>query len=82
MTTVLARYERLVGTGELRPDIDQRRVAERLDLLARQLEEQPTKGSVLWRMLGRRPEPVRGVYLCAGSAETPRPLSRIHAGSA
>ena len=66
MTTVLARYERLVAAGELKPDPDQRRAAERLDHLALVLEEQPTRGSVLWRMLGRRPEPVRGVYLWGG----------------
>ena len=66
MTTPLARYERLVAAGELRPDPDQRRVAERLDRLAHELEDQPSKGSVLWRMLGRKPEPVRGVYLWGG----------------
>ena len=66
MTTPLARYERLLAAGELKPDPDQRRVAERLDRLARALEEQPTKGSVLWRMLGRKPDPVRGVYLWGG----------------
>lgn len=66
MTTVLARYERLLAAGELKPDSAQRRVVERLGVLARALEEQPTKGSVLWRMLGRRPDPVRGLYLWGG----------------
>ena len=33
MTKVLARYERLVAAGELKPDSDQRRVAERLEAL-------------------------------------------------
>ena len=33
MTTVLARYERLIAAGELKPDADQRKVAERLDEL-------------------------------------------------
>jgi cell division protein ZapE len=64
--TPLARYDRLVAAGELKPDAAQRRVAERLDRLARELEEQPNKGSVLWRMLGRKPDPVRGVYLWGG----------------
>jgi cell division protein ZapE len=64
--TVLARYERLIAAGELKPDPDQRKVAARLDRLAQELEAQPTKGSVLWRMLGRQPEPVRGVYLWGG----------------
>jgi cell division protein ZapE len=66
MTTVIARFERLIAAGELKPDLDQRKVAERLDQLAHALEDQPTKGSVLWRMLGRRPDPVRGVYLWGG----------------
>jgi cell division protein ZapE len=66
MTTVLARYERLVAAGELKPDTDQRRVADRLGRLAHELEDQPTKGSVLWRMIGRKPDPVRGVYLWGG----------------
>ena len=66
MTTVLPRYERLLAAGELKPDPDQRRVAERLDRLARELEEQPSKGTVLWRMLGRKPDPVRGLYLWGG----------------
>ena len=33
MTKVHARYERLVAAGELKPDADQCRVAERLDQL-------------------------------------------------
>jgi cell division protein ZapE len=66
MTTVLGQYERLVAAGELRPDSAQRHVAERLDALAHELEDSPRKGSVLWRMLGRKPEPVRGLYLWGG----------------
>jgi cell division protein ZapE len=66
MPTPLARYDRLAAAGELRADPAQRRVAERLDRLAAELEAQPSKGSLLWRMLGRRPEPVRGVYLWGG----------------
>ena len=66
MTSVLARYERLVAQDELTPDAAQLRVAERLDRVARELEAAPRKGSVLWRLLGRPPEPVRGVYLWGG----------------
>jgi cell division protein ZapE len=66
MTTVLARYQRLMAAGELKPDAAQASIAERLDRLARALEETPTRGSVLWRMLGRKPEPVRGLYLWGG----------------
>ena len=91
MTSILARYERLVGVGELRPDPAQRRVAARLDRLSRELEEAPRKGSVLWRMLGRKPDPVRGVYLWGGVGRgksmlmdllydhtTARPRRRVH----
>jgi len=66
MTHLIARYEAAIASGELRPDPVQRAVAERLDRLAARLEEQPKRGSVLWRVLGRKPEPVRGVYLWGG----------------
>jgi cell division protein ZapE len=91
MTTVIARYERLVAAGELKPDPAQRQVAERLDRLAAQLEQTPTRGSVLWRMLGRKPDAVRGLYLWGGvgrgksmlmdlffSCTTIRPKRRVH----
>jgi cell division protein ZapE len=66
VTSVLAGYERLVAAGELKPDPAQRLVVERLDRLAIELEQAPVKGSVLWRMLGRKPDPVRGLYLWGG----------------
>ena len=66
MSHVLERYQALVAAGELRPDPEQAAAAERLDALARQLEEVPKKGSILWRALGRAPEPPRGVYLWGG----------------
>lgn len=66
MTKVLSRYRELVGAGELRADPEQEAAAERLDRLARELEEVPHKGSILWRALRRRPEPPRGVYLWGG----------------
>ena len=66
MTGVLARYEALVAAGELRPDPVQRDIAERLAALATSLEQRPQRGSVLWRMLRKRPEPVRGLYLWGG----------------
>lgn len=66
MTRVLARYRALVAAGELRADPEQEAAAERLDRLARELEEVPHKGSILWRALRRRPDPPRGVYLWGG----------------
>lgn len=91
MTSVISRYERLIAGGELKPDPAQRKVAERLDRLARELEQSPVRGSVLWRMLGRKPDPIRGVYLFGGvgrgksmlmdlffSCVNTRPKRRVH----
>ncbi|KRC81174.1 cell division protein ZapE [Sphingomonas sp. Root241] len=66
MTKVLSRYNALVAAGELRADAEQAAAAERLDRLAQELEAVPKKGSILWRALGRAPEPPRGVYLWGG----------------
>ena len=66
MTRVLDRYTALVQRGELRPDPDQRAAAARLDTLAAELEAMPKRGSILWRALGRAPDPPRGVYLWGG----------------
>ena len=63
MTTVLSAYQSLITAGELRPDAEQEAAALRLDSLQRELEATPTRGSVLWRALGRQPEPPKGVYL-------------------
>ncbi|MEQ8309264.1 MAG: cell division protein ZapE [Sphingopyxis sp.] len=63
MTTVLAAYDALVAAGELRPDAEQRAAAVRLDRLQAELEAVPKRGSLLWRLAGRKPEALRGVYL-------------------
>lgn len=63
MTTVLAAYDGLVAGGELRPDPEQRAAAERLSRLQAELEAVPKRGSLLWRLAGRKPEALRGVYL-------------------
>ncbi|MBX9880990.1 MAG: AFG1 family ATPase [Sphingomonas sp.] len=66
MTFVLDRYHALVTAGELRPDPEQAAAALRLAALATALEATPKRGSVLWRALGRTPEPPRGLYLWGG----------------
>jgi cell division protein ZapE len=66
MSDLLSRYDDLVAAGELRPDPDQRAAAIRLNRLQRELEAAPKKGSVLWRMLRKAPEPIRGVYMWGG----------------
>ena len=64
MSTVLARYEALVASGELREDKEQFRAARRLDTLARELEATP---SGFWRRLtGGKADAPRGVYLWGG----------------
>ncbi|MBY4635704.1 AFG1 family ATPase [Sphingopyxis sp. XHP0097] len=63
MTTILAHYDALIAAGELRSDPEQRAAAERLDALQRELEAVPPRGSLLWRITGRKPDAPRGVYL-------------------
>ncbi len=65
MTGVLARYEALVAAGELQADPDQRAAAERLDRLQRELETAEDSG-FLGKLLGRKREDPRGVYLWGG----------------
>lgn len=66
MTSVIARYERLIAAGELRADPDQRAAAERLDQLQLELEATPPRGSTLWKLLRKAPEPPRGLYMWGG----------------
>ncbi|MDV5822999.1 cell division protein ZapE [Sphingobium naphthae] len=66
MTSVLARYDALVKAGELRPDPDQRAAAERLCRLQQELEATPARGSTLWKLLRKAPEPPRGLYMWGG----------------
>jgi len=66
MTFVLDRYNALVAAGELKRDPDQAAAALSLAALATELEATPKRGSVLWRALGRLPDPPRGIYLWGG----------------
>ena len=66
MSGVLSRYEGLVAAGELRPDPEQLAAAGQLDRLQQQLEAIPSRGSLLWRLARRKPEPPRGIYLWGG----------------
>jgi cell division protein ZapE len=66
MTSVLARYEALVTAGELKPDGEQHAAAVRLAKLQAELEAAPARGSLLWRLARRKPDPVRGAYLWGG----------------
>lgn len=66
MTSLLAAYEALVAAREVKPDADQAQAAEKLFQIQRQLEAIPPRGSALWRFLGKKPDPVRGLYLWGG----------------
>jgi cell division protein ZapE len=66
VSSVLPAYRALVTAHELRPDPEQAAAAARLDRLAAELEATPKRGSLLWRLARRRPEPPRGVYLWGG----------------
>lgn len=66
MSGILARYETLVASGELRPDDEQAAAAERLDRLQRQLEPVRGKTGFLGMFFGRKTKVVRGVYLWGG----------------
>jgi cell division protein ZapE len=63
---VLAAYDALVAGGELQPDPEQRVAAGRLNKLQEELEAVPPKGSLLWRIAGRKPEAPRGLYMWGG----------------
>lgn len=66
MTSLATRYAELVEAGELQPDGDQQRAINHLVRCTDELQAAPRRGSVIWRALGKKPEPVRGVYLWGG----------------
>ncbi|RYG93666.1 MAG: cell division protein ZapE, partial [Alphaproteobacteria bacterium] len=66
MSWVVARYEEMLASGELRPDPDQRTTIEQLDRLAVALVKQTEKGGLLSRIMGKTPVPVRGLYMWGG----------------
>ncbi len=63
--TVLARYDSLVASGELRPDPEQRAAAQRLSRLAAELDSPPKRG-LFARLTGKDAPVPRGVYLWGG----------------
>jgi predicted ATPase len=64
--SVLDRHAALVQAGELRPDADQVRAVGVLANVQSKLEAAPARGRTVWRFLGRKPEPARGLYLWGG----------------
>ena len=65
MTGMLTRYERLVAAGELRSDPDQRRAAERLDRLQKDLEAESSGGLLSQLFRAKKANP-QGVYMWGG----------------
>ncbi|WP_120078695.1 cell division protein ZapE [Aurantiacibacter odishensis] len=65
MSGILSRYERLISAGELKPDADQRRAAERLEALQKELEAEQS-GGLLGQLFGRKKARPQGVYMVGG----------------
>ena len=66
MASVIFQYDALVAAGELKPDADQVVAVQSLAKVQAELEAVPPRGSTLWRFLGKKPEPARGLYLWGG----------------
>ncbi len=65
MSSLLARYERLVAAGELHADRDQRRAAERLGRLQKDLEAESSGGLLAQFFRPKKTRP-QGVYMWGG----------------
>lgn len=66
MTSVLARYEALLASGELRPDAEQADAAEHLDRLQRQLEAAHGSSGLFGKLFAKKRETARGLYIWGG----------------
>ncbi|MAC58280.1 MAG: cell division protein ZapE, partial [Novosphingobium sp.] len=66
MTAMLERYEALVATGELRSDPEQEAAAERLNRLQRELYKTASSKGLIGKLLGKKAEPPRGIYMWGG----------------
>src|SRR3546814_7188094 len=62
MSGRLSHYERLVANVKLRAESAQRKAAERLHTLEKDLEAE-TSGGLLAQLFARKPQAPRGVYL-------------------
>lgn len=66
MTGLLARYEALIASGELRPDAEQAAAAERLERLQRELEATSAPRGIIGKLFTRKPPAPRGIYMWGG----------------
>jgi cell division protein ZapE len=65
MTGLLARYEQMIASGELRPDADQRAAAIRLDRLQKDLEAK-RPGGLITQFFNKGPRRAQGLYMWGG----------------
>lgn len=67
MPGLLARYDALIASGELRADPDQRAAAVKLAALQTELEAPPASSGLLGKLFGNKPAPPpRGLYIWGG----------------
>ncbi|MEY4160419.1 MAG: hypothetical protein RLZZ136_1040 [Pseudomonadota bacterium] len=66
MSGLIIRYNALIAAGELRPDPEQAAAAACLARLQETLEVPATKGGLLGKILARKSEPARGIYMWGG----------------
>lgn len=66
MSGLLARYDALIASGELRADADQRAAAEKLAALQTALEAEAPSGGLLGKLFGKKAAPSRGLYMWGG----------------
>ena len=64
MAPIAKAYTALVAAGELKPDPDQKKAVQALDRLGDELTDNGP--GLLERLLGRRADPPRGIYLWGG----------------
>ena len=63
---VIDAYAALVTAGELKADADQAAAVQALAKIQVELEAVPPRGSTIWRFLGKKPDPARGLYIWGG----------------
>ena len=66
MTGLISRYEELVAAGELRPDPEQAAAAKRLGALQGELESDAPASGLFGKLLRKKREMPRGVYMWGG----------------
>lgn len=67
MPGLLARYDALIASGELRADADQRAAAVKLAALQTELESPPAASGLIGKLFGSKPAPPpRGLYIWGG----------------